>query len=106
MKRIKKTKALALLYGLMSAGCIMAKSHTNFIVILMDDMGYGDIGSNGAIGYTTPHINQMQKEGMTFTRYYAPQAVSGIASWIADRLLSQPYRTFRCSFSRMSYWHQ
>ena len=77
MKRIKKTKALALLYGLMSAGCIMAKSHTNFIVILMDDMGYGDIGSNGAIGYTTPHINQMQKEGMTFTRYYAPQAVSG-----------------------------
>lgn len=79
MKRIRKKtmQALALLYGLLSTECITAKSHTNFVIILMDDMGYGDIRLNGAVGYETPNINRMQQEGMTFTHYYAPQAVSG-----------------------------
>ena len=54
-----------------------AKEHTNFIVILMDDMGYGDIESNGATGYETPNINALQSQALTFTHYYAPQAVSG-----------------------------
>lgn len=50
---------------------------TNFVVILMDDMGYGDIKQHGAVGYDTPHIDQLCADGMTFNRYYAPQAVSG-----------------------------
>ena len=62
-------QALALLYGLLSTECITAKSHTNFVIILMDDMGYGDIRLNGAVGYETPNINRMQQEGMTFTHY-------------------------------------
>lgn len=51
--------------------------HTNFIVILMDDMGYGDLRVNGSIGYETPNLDKMTGEGMLFTRFYAPQAVSG-----------------------------
>lgn len=50
--------------------------HTNFIVIYLDDMGYGDLGITGATGYETPHMDQMAKEGMLFTHYYSPQAVS------------------------------
>lgn len=63
--------------GLTSSILSNAKEHTNFIVILMDDMGYGDIESNGATGYETPNINALQSQALTFTHYYAPQAVSG-----------------------------
>lgn len=49
---------------------------TNFIVIYLDDMGYGDLGITGATGYQTPNLDKMAKEGMFFTHYYSPQAVS------------------------------
>ena len=56
---------------------LSAKKHTNFVIILMDDMGYGDVCFNGAMGYEMPNLNRMVKEGMQFTHFYAPQAVSG-----------------------------
>jgi arylsulfatase len=48
----------------------------NIVLIYMDDMGYGDLTLTGAIGYQTPHIDRLAREGMFFSRYYAPQAVS------------------------------
>jgi arylsulfatase A-like enzyme len=48
----------------------------NIIIILMDDMGYGDIGRNGANQYETPNLNRLANQGMQFTWYYCPQAVS------------------------------
>ncbi len=48
----------------------------NIILILMDDMGYGDIGRNGANQYDTPNLNRLANQGMQFTWYYCPQAVS------------------------------
>ncbi len=47
----------------------------NVVIIFIDDMGYGDIGSYGATGYATPHLDQLAKEGMRFTNFYAAQAV-------------------------------
>ena len=48
----------------------------NIILILMDDMGYGDIGRTGANQYETPNLNRLAAQGMQFTWYYCPQAVS------------------------------
>lgn len=48
----------------------------NIIIILMDDMGYGDIGRTGANQYETPNLNRLASQGMQFTWYYCPQAVS------------------------------
>ena len=42
----------------------------------MDDMGYGDIGRTGANQYETPNLNRLANQGMQFTWYYCPQAVS------------------------------
>ena len=42
----------------------------------MDDMGYGDIGRTGANQYETPNLNRLANQGMQFTWYYSPQAVS------------------------------
>jgi arylsulfatase A-like enzyme len=47
----------------------------NFIIIYLDDMGYGDLSKTGAIGYQTPNIDKMAAQGLFFTHYYAPQAV-------------------------------
>jgi arylsulfatase A-like enzyme len=48
----------------------------NIVLILMDDMGYGDIGRTGANQYETPNLNRLANQGMQFTWYYSPQAVS------------------------------
>jgi arylsulfatase len=48
----------------------------NIILILMDDMGYGDIGRTGANQFETPNLNRLASQGMQFTWYYCPQAVS------------------------------
>jgi arylsulfatase A-like enzyme len=47
----------------------------NVILILMDDMGYGDIGRTGANQYETPNLNRLASQGVQFTYYYSPQAV-------------------------------
>lgn len=53
-----------------------APKPVNFIVIYLDDMGYGDLTITGALGYHTPNIDRMASEGVFFTHYYSPQAVS------------------------------
>src|SRR6186997_2479806 len=47
----------------------------NVILILMDDMGYGDLECYGGFPYHTPSINKLANEGMRFTNFYASQAV-------------------------------
>ncbi len=51
------------------------ESPVNFIIIYLDDMGYGDLTKTGALNYETPHLDQMASRGMFFSHYYAPQAV-------------------------------
>jgi arylsulfatase len=47
----------------------------NVIIIFMDDMGYGDVGVNGALQYTTPRIDRMAAQGMRFSNFVVAQAV-------------------------------
>src|SRR5215203_6019980 len=47
----------------------------NVILILMDDMGYGDLECYGGFPYHTPSINKLASEGMRFTNFYVSQAV-------------------------------
>ena len=43
----------------------------NILFILVDDLGYGDIGILGSKYYETPNVDRIAKEGMTFTNGYA-----------------------------------
>ena len=47
----------------------------NFVVILTDDQGYGDVGVFGAKGFQTPNLDRMAQEGRRFTRFYVSQPV-------------------------------
>ena len=50
-------------------------SQPNFVIVFIDDMGYGDIGTQGATGWTTPNLDKMAAEGMRFTNFYSAQPV-------------------------------
>ena len=48
----------------------------NFVILFADDLGYQDLGCFGATAIKTPHLDQMAREGMRFTSFYA-QTVCG-----------------------------
>ena len=48
----------------------------NIILIMCDDMGYGDLGCYGQPYISTPNIDNMAREGMRFTQAYAGSPVS------------------------------
>ena len=43
----------------------------NMVFILVDDMGYGDLGCYGRRDIQTPHIDRLAREGVRFTEHYA-----------------------------------
>lgn len=43
----------------------------NIIIVLTDDLGFGDIGPNGATSIATPHLDRMANEGVSLTSFYA-----------------------------------
>ncbi|MDH6533860.1 arylsulfatase [Parabacteroides sp. 52] len=70
-----KKPFLSLLSTLALTG--FAADHTNFIIINLDDVGYGDFSFNSAYGYKTPNIDKMASEGVRFTHFLAAQPISG-----------------------------
>jgi arylsulfatase A-like enzyme len=60
----------------------------NLIVVLTDDHGYADLGSQGAVqDVKTPHLDALAAEGVRFTRAYvtAPQCVPSRAGLLTGR---------------------
>ena len=47
----------------------------NVILILMDDLGYGDLSCYNALDIKTPNLDQLALEGIRFTNSLTPQAV-------------------------------
>jgi len=48
-----------------------AATPPNIVVLLGDDIGYGDFGFNGARGVRTPNVDRLAREGLRFTSAYA-----------------------------------
>ncbi|MDR1666826.1 MAG: sulfatase-like hydrolase/transferase [Bacteroidales bacterium] len=70
-----KTASASLLLGLSMQ--VQAKNPSpNIIVILTDDMGFGDVGAYGGKFVPTPNIDRMAAEGILFTQYYSASPIS------------------------------
>jgi arylsulfatase A-like enzyme len=48
----------------------------NVVLIIMDDVGYGDYGSYGAPDIKTPNIDRLARDGVRFTDFYAAPSCS------------------------------
>lgn len=76
-----------------------AADKPNFIVINIDDLGYGDIGPYGSKLNRTPHLDRMAKEGRKLTSHYAapvcsPSRASLMTGCYPKRVLSIPHVLF------------
>jgi arylsulfatase A-like enzyme len=47
----------------------------NILIILTDDMGFGDVGCYGGNFAPTPNLDRMAKEGIRFTKYYSASPI-------------------------------
>jgi arylsulfatase len=80
------------------AGPAAAQQKPNILVIFGDDIGQSNISifTKGLMGYRTPNIDRVAKEGMLFTDYYAEQScTAGRSSFITGQSV------FRTGLSRV-----
>ena len=93
-------KRIVVLFGMVVAGALGLRTTIaadtraqtpgrppNFIVILADDQGYGDLGSYGHPTIRTPNIDRMAAEGQRWTSFYAaPVCTPSRAQLLTGRL--------------------
>jgi arylsulfatase A-like enzyme len=62
--------------GILVAGSMAeAQRPLNVVIIMADDLGYGDLACYGHPSIRTPNLDRMAREGMRFTDFYACAAV-------------------------------
>ena len=68
-------KFFYLLIGLLLFSCGENETRPNIVFILTDDLGYGDLSSYGSKIINSKNIDQLAKDGVKLTSYYAAQPV-------------------------------
>lgn len=90
MRNIVAVLAALLLFS----GALQAKTDKpNILVIFGDDIGFWNVSYNndGMMGYRTPNIDRLAKQGARFTDYYAEQScTAGRSAFITGQM---PVRT-------------
>ena len=71
----KKIFFIALLFNFWSFYGFQNNNSPNYIVIFVDDMGYGDLGVYGNPTISTPHLDKMAFEGQKWTQFYSAASV-------------------------------
>ncbi len=76
--------AIVAIAGLLVGGCRFAGEEPdvpskpprpNIVILLADDLGYGDVGCYGQAKIRTPSIDRLAEEGMRFTQHYSGSPV-------------------------------
>src|SRR5688572_32308209 len=72
-KELSRSRTLCLFISLVFTCLVSAQEKPNILVIFGDDIGQSNISAytHGLMGYQTPNIDRLAKEGIMFTDYYA-----------------------------------
>ncbi|MBR66958.1 MAG: N-acetylgalactosamine-4-sulfatase, partial [Verrucomicrobiales bacterium] len=65
---------LLLSLALMALSVNAAERPPNIVLLLADDLGYGELGCQGNPEIPTPHIDSIAKNGVRFTQGYVTAA--------------------------------
>jgi arylsulfatase A-like enzyme len=60
---------------LVSVTSVSASERPNIVLLMCDDLGWGDVGFNGGTTIKTPHLDEMARSSMRFSRFYAQAPV-------------------------------
>ena len=66
---------LFLLFVLLTSVTARGDDRPNFLIFLVDDLGWADVGYNGSPYYETPHIDALATSGTRFTNGYAAASI-------------------------------
>ena len=86
--RILIPLAMVLLVMAFSDSALAAKDKPNILVVFGDDVGISNISaySDGLMGYETPNIDRIGKEGIRFLHYYGEQScTAGRAAFLTGQ---------------------
>ena len=87
------TKRLLGLFALVAMSVTaIAQDKPNILVIWGDDIGQSNISAytRGLMGYQTPNIDRIAKEGILFTDYYGEQScTAGRSSFMLGQMKSK-----------------
>ena len=67
MREIKRATLVFLSLLLASFGGAAENPRLNIVFILIDDMGWTDLGCYGSDYYETPNVDRLAQQGMKFT---------------------------------------
>jgi arylsulfatase A-like enzyme len=65
---------LLLFFGSVS-GAVGAERPPNLVIVLADDLGWGDVGFNGRTEWRTPNLDRFAAQGTLFKRWYTAAVV-------------------------------
>lgn len=126
-------KMLAGLTGVLLSGMVLPESHAgkdqkrklpNIVIIMADDLGYGDFSCQGATKVSTPAIDKLAKEGLRFTNAHTASSLcspsrysimtgryswrtrlrTGVLTWFAQPLIEQGRTTMASLLKRNGYY--
>ncbi len=69
MRRIKRIVAVLLAVLAVSSGRSVAAARPDIVIIMVDDMGFSDVGCYGS-EIDTPHLDRLAAGGLRFTQFY------------------------------------
>ena len=83
-----------------------AAERPNFVIILADDLGYGDLACYGNVVNQTPHLDQMASEGLRFTDFHSngPMCSATRASLITGKYQHRFGRGFEGALSQRTQY--
>src|SRR5690606_37600653 len=64
------TVLLTTLFCVVGANAHGQRERPNIVIIIADDLGYGDIGAYGNAKIQTPNLDRLAREGIRLTNFY------------------------------------
>ena len=105
LNTLRASLAATICIFLASPAALAASDKPNILIIWGDDIGQTNISaySHGVMGYQTPNIDSIARDGIMFTDYYAEQScTAGRSAFITGQ---HPVRTGLTKVGTVSYTH-